>query len=551
VNSLLEHRLKRLMLARVVMATTLLLVAVYVEAVSETLLPVNPLYFLIAATYALTVAYALALKGLPRPDVQAHVQLVLDLLLITGLVYLTGGTASQAGFMLLYPISVLSGSVLLYRRRALLLAAVAMVFYAGMLLSVRTGVVRPPYLSTLPVMPLKQVLYSIFVTGVSCATVALIGSYLSESLKRAGEELVEAAEQVADLRELYELVVNSIHSGLVTADAAGRVLYINAFGEQLLGQRGPHLRGKTLRDVFASVELEVPAIRVRAQDERLARVEFMYTTPQGRDLDLGLSVAPLATADPLQGGFLLVFQNLTRIKQLEREVRMKEKLAAVGEMAAYLTHEIRNPLGSISGSAQVLLQEPGISSDQQHLLAIIVKESKRLSESLNQFLVEARTAPGDPGPVDLGPVVSDLVTLLRNSPEVGAAHAVELEADEGPHVCLADRDQIVQVFWNLARNGLEAMPAGGLLKVRLAQRDGEIVLSFRDQGRGMDRDEQRRLFEPFHSGKPTGTGLGLALAFRLIREHRGDIKVRSRPQMGTEVEVRLPLVEVATARALS
>ena len=551
MDSLLEHRLKRLMVVRVAMATTLLLIAISVEAVSETLLPINPFYFLIAITYALTLVYALALKLLPWPNVQAHVQVVLDLLLITGLVYLTGGTVNQAGFMLLYPISVLSGSVLLYRRKGLLLAGVAVVFYAGMLWAVRAGGVPAPRMSEFRSMPLKQVLYSIFVTGVACATVALIGSYLSASLKRAGEELEEAAVQVADLRELHDLVVNSMHSGLVTADASGRVLYVNAFGEQMLGQQGPHLRGKTLRDVFGSVALEVAALSVRAHDERLARVEFVYTTPQGRDLDLGLSVSPLATADPEAGGFLLVFQNLTRIKQLEREVRMKEKLAAVGEMAAYLTHEIRNPLGSISGSAQVLLSEPGISTDQQQLLAIIVKESKRLSESLNQFLVEARTAPGEPGPVDLGPVVSELVTLLRNSPEVSVSHAVELEAGEGPHVCLADRDQIVQVFWNLARNGLEAMPEGGLLKVRLAQRDGEIVLSFRDQGRGMDRDQQRRLFEPFHSGKATGTGLGLALAFRLIREHRGDIMVRSVPHEGTEVEVRLPLVEVATARAVS
>lgn len=537
----LEHRLKRLMLVRVVMATTLLLIAISVEAVSETLLPVNPLYFLIVATYALTVVYAAALKLLPRPDVQAHVQVVVDLLLITGLVYLTGRTPTEAGFMLLYPLSVLSGSVLLYRRKGLLLAGVAVLFYSLMLWAVRTGTLPPPRLSEMPPLPLKQVLYSIFVTAVSCATVALIGAYLSESLKKAGEELEEAAEQVADLRELHQLVVDSIHSGLVTADAGGRILFINAFGEQMLGLRS-NPRGRTLRDLFGSDALEASALSVRSQDDQLARLELVYRSPQGAELDLGLSVSPLAT--PERAGFLLVFQNLTRIKQLEREVRMKEKLAAVGEMAAYLTHEIRNPLGSISGSAQVLLSEPDISSDQEQLLRIIVKESKRLSESLGQFLVEVRSAPGSPGPLDLGPVVNELVTLLRNSPEVSEGHVVELEADQGPHVCMADRDRIVQVFWNLARNGLEAMPNGGLLRVRLARQGGDIVLSFRDQGRGMDREQQRRLFEPFHSSKATGTGLGLAIAYRLIREHRGDISVRSAPHQGTSVEVRLPVVSV-------
>jgi two-component system, NtrC family, sensor histidine kinase PilS len=547
VRDFMERRLKRLMLARVVMATTLLLIAISVEAVSETLLPVNPLYFLIALTYALTLAYAIALNFLPRPDVQAHVQILVDLILITGLVWLTGGTATEAGFMLLYPISVLSGSVLLYRRRALLLAVVAVLFYALMLWSVREGYLRGPRLSDMQSLPLKQVMYSVFVTGVACATVALIGSYLSESLRRAGEELEEAAEQVADLRELHELVINSIHSGLATADAAGRVLYLNAFGEQMLGLRSAQLRGRSLRELFGSELLETAALKVRAQNDHLARLEIVYRSPEGEELDLGLSVSPLVTPEPAPGGFLVVFQNLTRIKQLEREVHMKEKLAAVGEMAAYLTHEIRNPLASISGSAQVLLSESHISDEQQQLLGIIVKESRRLSDSLNQFLVEVRSAPGSPGPLDLGPMVRELVTLLRNSPELGTSHVVELDADEGPYVCMAERDQMVQVFWNLARNGLEAMPEGGVLWVRLQRQDGQIVLSFRDQGGGMDRDQQRRLFEPFHTGKATGTGLGLSIAYRLVREHHGDITVRSAPRQGTEVQVRLPLVSVAAA----
>jgi two-component system sensor histidine kinase PilS (NtrC family) len=213
-------------------------------------------------------------------------------------------------------------------------------------------------------------------------------------------------------------------------------------------------------------------------------------------------------------------------------------------MAAHLAHEIRNPLGSISGSAQVLMADEGFSPEQQHLLSIITKESRRLSDALNQFLVQSRPAVWTPGPVDIRPVIAEAVTLLRNSPEVGPRHAVELEADEGPLVCLADRDQIAQVFWNLARNGLEAMPEGGVLQVRLRRQGDELLLSIRDQGRGMGRDEQRRIFEPFHSRSPIGTGLGLAIVYRIVREHRGDIALRSAPSEGTDVEVRLPLVPV-------
>jgi two-component system sensor histidine kinase PilS (NtrC family) len=539
----LEPRLKRLMLFRVVMITTLLLIAISVEAVSETLPRVNPLYYLIAATYALTIVYVLALRFAPHPEAQVYVQVTVDLLIVTGLVYLTGGTGSRTGFMLLYPISVLSGSVLLYRGKGLLLAGLATLFYAGVLLAVRSGAIPPQGLADVPDMLTKHLLYSVFVTGVACATVALIGSYLSESLRDVGEQLEEATGQVADLQELNKVIVDSIHSGLITADSGGRILYVNNFGESILGVRTAAIRGRPLRELLGSPLLEPLALQARTSFEGLARFEVVYRRPDGTALDLGVSVSPLATAEP-GGGYLLVFQNLSEIKRLEQQVRIKEKLAAVGEMAAQLAHEIRNPLGSISGSAQVLMGGPNMSEEQERLLAIITRESKRLSETLNHFLYQARPSLPPNWPVDIGRAVEEAVTLLRNGPEVRPGQSVDFEADQGPHVCFADPDQIKQVFWNLARNGLEAMPAGGVLQVRLSLRGDDLVLCIRDEGRGMGRDEQQRVFEPFHSDTPMGTGLGLAIVYRIVREHRGDITVRSAPARGTEVEVRLPRVQV-------
>ncbi len=543
MHTTLEHQLKRLMLFRVVMITTLLLVAIYVESVSETLLAVNPLYFLIAATYALTLAYVVGLRVLPRLEVLIYVQVILDLLVITGLVYLTGGAGTRLGFMLLYPISVLSGSVMLTRGRGLILAAMATVLYATMIWGVRSGRLAQPLLSDIPDLPVRHLYYSVFVTGVACGTVSLIGSYLAENLRSVGQKLEEAAEQVADLRELNLVVVNSIHSGLLTTDLAGRILHVNEFGQSILGRSDGDVRGQLVREVFESVLLEPSSLRARAAHRGLARLDLVYRHPDGATRDLGVSVSPLATAEPDHRGYLLIFQDLTDIRRLERDGRLREKLAAVGEMAAHLAHEIRNPLGSISGSAQVLMSEANMSAEQERLLGIITRESKRLSDTLNQFLYQARPVLNR-SPVDLGRLIAEAITLLRNGPEVGPDHAVDFEADEGPHVCMADPDQILQVFWNLTRNALEAMPSGGRLSVRLATHAEEVVLSFRDQGRGMGREEQRRVFEPFQSGSPMGTGIGLAIVYRIVREHSGDITVRSTPARGTEVEVRLPLVAV-------
>jgi two-component system sensor histidine kinase PilS (NtrC family) len=542
-DAILEQRLKQLMLFRVVMITTLLLIAISVEAVSETLLPANPLYFLIAGTYGLTILYVVGLRLRVSAQAQVYVQVVADLLTITGLVYLTGGTVSRAGFMLLYPMSVLAGGVLSSHRRAgVLLAGVAALLYGSLLAAARFGVIPTAGLTDVVTMPANQLVYSVFVTLVACLPVAFIGSHLSENLRTVGAQLEEAAEEAAGLRELNQVIVNSLQSGLITTDDGGRILYVNRFGEAILGRTLAQVRGRAVREVFGSWLLEGSALQARARARALARLELTYQRPDGTVLDLGISVSPLATSDPEAGACLLSFQDLTEIKRLEREVQIKEKLAAVGEMAAQLAHEIRNPLGSISGSAQVLLGEPNISADQEQLLRIITKESRRLSDTLNQFLFQARPMPAAAGPVDVGRLLEEAVTLLRNGSEVKPGHRITFEAAGGPLVCVADPDQITQVFWNLARNGLEAMPEGGLLAVSVSARGPDVVLRVRDHGRGMRHEEQRQVFEPFQSRSPMGTGLGLAIVYRIVREHKGDIGIRSVPGQGTEVEVRLPRV---------
>ena len=497
-------------------------------------------YFVIGATYAITVFHALALRFSKKPTLLVSSQALVDLLIISALVYVVGGV--RPGFVVLYPIAVLYGSVLLPRPLGGFgLAALATVLYAAVLWGVWSGRVPPQGLSDLPFMPLSALLYSVLLTGVSCGTVALIGSWLSANLKRVGEKLERATDQVANLEELNEVIVNSIHSGLITTAPDGRIRYANVFAESILGKPVADLVGRRLEDTLASRLVESAALKVRSADPSMARFELPYETPGADRLSLGVSIWPLATSE-LGGGYLVVFQDLTEIKQLENQVRLKEKLAAVGEMAAQLAHEIRNPLGSISGSAQVLLSESTISSDQRRLLEIITRESKRLSETLNQFLHQSRPAPTPTEPVDIGPVIAEAVTLLRNSPEVGEVREVRFVADPGPHLCRANADQITQVFWNLARNGLEAMPDGGVLSVRLKRSAQEVQLFVTDQGRGLASDARSQLFEPFSSGRPMGVGLGLAIVYRIVREHRGDISLRNLAGEGTEVEVRLPLV---------
>jgi two-component system sensor histidine kinase PilS (NtrC family) len=542
----LETRLRKLMLFRVIMVTTLLFIATYVEAVSETLLAVNPLYFVIAAMYMLTVAHAVALRFVRSRTGLAYAQVVGDLLTISALVYVAGGV--RTGFLLLYPLSVLSATVLVSRRGALAIAGLATFLYGAVVAAVRLELLPASEgLYDVTYLPVRGLVYSAFVLGVASATIALLGSYLAESLRHAGHQLEKAAVEVADLRELNQVIVDSIQSGLMITDHESRIRHVNPVGEGILGRSGPSVHGLAVRDLFAASVLGRDELRARAASRALARLEVVYHHPDGADLDLGVTVTPLATGDAGEGGYLVVFQDLTEIRRLEQEVRTNEKLAAVGEMAAQLAHEIRNPLGSIRGSAQMLVGEPGLSDEQGRLLAIISRESKRLSDTLNRFLFQTR-APEKPRDVlDLRPLLEGAVTLLRSGSEVSPEHEVAFEADAGPHLCLADADQVTQVFWNLVRNGLEAMPGGGRLEVTLRRVGENVAFTVRDHGRGMGREEQRRMFTPFHSASPMGTGLGLAIVYRIVREHGGDISVRSVPLLGTEVDVRLPSVPVPAA----
>ena len=537
----IDRRIRRLIAFRVVMITTLLVTAVYVETVAGTLTSRVPLYWLIGATYLLNAIYAVALRLTSRRAPLVFGQVVADLLIVTALVYLMGD--SRGGFLLLYPLAVLGGSVLLARRESVLLSALAVVMYAGLLVGVRSAWFPARGLVSAQQTSARGLGHSVFVTAIACGTVALVGSYFSQSLRTADERLEQVSEAMEELQELNRIIVDSIQSGLAMVDETGRVLYLNDTGARILGLTPEAARGQRIKEVLGASELTAERLAEYVSAGTLpGRVEVDYQRRDGRRLRIGLAFSPLASNLPAKlRGYLIAFQDLTEIKRLEREVRLKEKLAAMGEMAAHLAHEIRNPLSSISGSAQVLMSEGSMAPEQELLLSIIRRESQRLAQTLNDFLGQARPTTPVSALVDLRVVISNAVSLLRNGTEVGPNHRVELAVDDGSYTCMVNADQVMQVFWNLARNGLEAMPAGGRLGVRLTHSAGYVLLIVEDEGKGMEPSRVARAVEPFESSSARGLGLGLAIVYRIVREHGGDIAIESSPDRGTRVEVRFPI----------
>jgi two-component system sensor histidine kinase PilS (NtrC family) len=240
---------------------------------------------------------------------------------------------------------------------------------------------------------------------------------------------------------------------------------------------------------------------------------------------------------------------VTAIKTRERDGAIQQRLAAVGEMAAGIAHEIRNPLASMSGSIQILRQELPLSAEQEQLMDIVLRESERLNTTIRSFLAYARPQRFQIARFDVRRALNDTALLLRNSAEVREGHDIVVDVPPSELWYEADEGQIKQIVWNLATNGLRAMPDGGRLHLAgtLESSSEGVVLTVRDEGIGIEPEELDSLFQPFHGSFAKGSGLGLAIVHRIVSDYNGEIQVSSRRGAGTTVSVRLPARTAAVA----
>ena len=370
-----------------------------------------------------------------------------------------------------------------------------------------------------------------------CGTAWLVG-LRQERLQAMGDRLRSVADDLAELQAFNEHVIRSMNAGLVTTDGDGRITYANAAAEGLLGRSREELRGRNLHEVLGWSEHEesdVARLDAGASERRVSR----RCELGGRSLSLNVSFSRLLDRDGRSLGRLHLLENVTELRSLEQEVRLKEKMAAIGEMAAGIAHEIRNPLASISGSVQMLHRQLELPGDQGRLMGIVLRESERLDDTIRSFLEFARPRHARPRQIALLEVARDTLTLLRNSNEVSDHH--RLEGPEGAGATAhADPDQIRQVIWNLCRNALQAMPEGGTLRLEVEQRGDTAVLAVEDTGSGMSPEMRRRAFQPLSGEFEGGIGLGLAIVYRIVKDHGGSVRIDSDPGRGTRIEVLLP-----------
>ena len=530
---------RMLIAIRVVVVTTLLLAALIIQYTVRELLPINYLYTTAAITYGLTLVY-IGVGYLASRKINLIIQIAGDLVVETVLVYFTGGLDSPFSF--LYLVSIITASMLLYRRGGILSASGAVILYGVLGDLMLYGVIPLPEQSWFVPTPwTSSRLYLNMATNFAgFYATALLTSYLSEKLQKTSEELDANRQNLAQLRALNQNVVESIPSGLITLSPDGVATFINPAGCFILRRDAHAIIGRPIAQLGFYADGEWDEFRQTLTGGSVIRRE-KHDVAIGDELrTIGFAVTPLNTIEGAASGYTLIFQDLTDMKTLEAELRLKDRMAAVGELSAGIAHEIRNPLAAIAGSVQVLKKSTALNPQEQRLMSIILKESERLNKSIADFLRFVKPQEKRPAEFDIAASLAETLDLLRNSPELTAAHTIEDEIVPPSYTIVGDSDQIRQVFWNIARNAVQAMPNGGTLRVTTAAASDHYNITFNDNGRGMNDADQRRLFQPFRTNFPTGTGLGMAISYRIVQEHGGRIEVTSHEGAGTSITVSLP-----------
>jgi two-component system, NtrC family, sensor histidine kinase PilS len=488
----------------------------------------------------LTVVYSVAHRISRTLPFQARLQFAVDILLVSWLNWTTDVIHSP--YIALYIVVIAASSLFLGPRDSIVTSLGCTVAFTASGLAVLAGY-GTHSARTMAEVGSSQTAQTIGLFDLAFLVVGLLSARLAERQSRSDVRLIAATQSLANLRALHERIVESIRSGVVTTDLEGRIYTFNAAAEEITGYKQMDVRGQDASIFFGEIKEIIASSLDIHSTQASPRFEADCLTADGLRLRLGFTISPLSSEGGDTTGTVITFQDLTQIRALEETSRRQDRLAAIGRMAASIAHEIRNPLAAMRGSIQMLRADMPSDSSQTELMEIILRESDRLNRIISDFLSYARPRSIIQTSVNVGELLQQTFMLLRHSAEINQGHLIEEQVPGNPALVNADSEQLQQVFWNLSRNALQAMPTGGTLRAAVHENSNErLRITFSDTGRGMAPEQVEHLFEPF-SSTTGGTGLGLSIVYQIIRDHGGTINVRSREGHGTTITIELPASE--------
>ena len=523
---------------RIIILTFLLGIELAVARFTASSLPLGLFVSTILLWYTISVFYVLLLSFWEEYRIQSLLQVLTDLLLVTLAVYITGGVDSSLNF--LYPLVIIVACILLPRAWAYLTAALAFLMYGTVLELSYFGTV-PSFSTTHLGWGALQAI--ILVNLFAYLAVASLAGLLVAKLRQADVKLKDTSGALENLQALHQNIIQAISGGLITTGLDGRITLVNTAAQKLLERTENELLDQQVDQLFLDPLPQVGAERTHSEVRLVARNSYRKT--------FRVMVSALTVAERTLG-YVYTLDDLTEIRRLEREVRMQDRLAAVGRLAAAIAHEIRNPLTSIAGSVSMLSDVPDLSDEHRQLLQIVTRESDRLNSIITDFLAYSRGKQYQFAKVDLLPLLEDTLTLLEHR-LVAQSTGIRIERRYSvpEALALADGDKIKQVFWNFCENAVRAMRHGGTLSVSLEAVGDDWQINFADTGPGMSPQLIEKIFEPFQSNFEGGTGLGLAIVYQIVQAHEGKVWARSKPGQGSVFVLRLRRLGVAENRGAS
>ena len=535
MQSMFDERLwlDWLVKVRIIILTFLLGIELAIARLTPNPLPLRLFINVMLLWYTISVFYLLLLSFWEERRIQSLLQVITDLVLVTMVVYATGGVDSSLNF--LYPLVIVVACILLPRTWAYLTAALAFILY-GTVLELTYFEVIPSYSTTHPGLEALQAI--IFVNLFGYLAVAYLAGLLAVKLRQVDVKLKYTSGALENLQALHENIIQSISGGLITTGLDGYITLANTAAQKLLERSEDEVLGQPVDQLFLDPLPSVGSERAHGEVRFVASNGFCKT--------LRVMATALAVPGRETIGYVYTFDDLTEIRRLERDLRIQDRLAAVGRLAAAIAHEIRNPLTSIAGSVSMLSGIVDLSQEHRQLLQIVTRESERLNGIITDFLAYSRGKQYQFSTVDLLPLIEDTLTLLEHrliAQNTGIR--IERRYSVTQALTMADGDKIKQVFWNFCENAVRAMRSGGVLSVSLDQAGDDWQVNFADTGPGMSRQLVEKIFEPFQSQFEGGTGLGLAIVYQIVQAHEGKVWARSRVGEGSVFVLRLRRMAVA------
>lgn len=460
-------------------------------------------------------------------------QLGIDIVAVSILVAMTGGSFSGLRFVFL--IFILLSALFLDKIRIYVITILSLSFYY---LSLNIHLV---FFDQFSIQAFNywsdQIASALASQFVLCFLTALLSVFMQSVYRNGRQILAQREASIEALRNMRRRIVETLPSGLVICNDSGQVSFVNSFGLKLLKRDGEDFSNLNAWDLF---QLRPDtALETNDVTTYLARTEReLYI--RGLRRIFGISYTPLDLEEG-EHGYMLVFQDLTKIKMYEAQASLEDRMMAVGKVAAGVAHEIRNPLASISGSVQVLREMMTEEEGAKDLADIVFKETSRLDQIISQFLAYARPIPPSVfHHLSLVALLTNFKTLIENDRDMKRL-TWQLELPENsPVYILGDESKLIQVLWNVTRNACNASDDGQTVVLGCYENEENAALYVADQGVGMNETQLAEIYTPFQSFSGKGTGLGMSIVYDIINLHHGRIDVTSAPREGTRVEITFP-----------